>query len=316
MPSRSPSRREFLASASLLAVATACRGGGSRPAAAAPTAAIALPLRALGRTRRAVPALGLGCYPLGNLAEDAALAILGRALESGARYLDTAPSYNSGTSERYVGKAIRAWKREELHIATKTLARDGDAALKELEESLERLGTDYVDTLQVHAVHEDWESLFGSGKLLPALEAARERKQLRHIGITGHEDPQYLLAAMERYDFASALVPVNPIDCHHRSFVRELLPLAKAKGTAVIAMKVYAGGKLPQQRKLSPTDLVRFALAQAGVCVAVPGADSIERWNEAHAAALLPAPDAAEQRRMIEAALPYEGKDSEWYKDA
>ncbi len=274
--------------------------------------------RVLGRTGRKLPCLGLGCYPLGNLDEELAISIIQRAYQSGARYFDTAPSYANGRSERLVGRALRGVPRESFFLATKTLARDGDGARKELEESLERLGLDHLDSVQIHAVasRSDLDRALASDGAVHALEDAKKRGLVRHIGITGHADPAFLREGIERYAFDTALVPVNPLDCHHRSFVREFLPLAKEKGVAVIAMKIYAGGALPRAKDISASDLVRFALAQKGVAVAVPGADSIEHWDEARAAAVMPAPTAAEMEELIRRAGPHKGRASEWYKDA
>ena len=314
------SRRELLAGAAAAAFGAGlgrARGRESRPG---PREEVPLLERTLDRTGRILPCLGLGCFPLGELSsEEEAVALLARAFESGARYFDTAPSYGGGRSERRVGKGLARFPRERLFVATKTLEREGDAALAELEESLERLGMDYVDSVQVHEVgsEEDVKSLFRKAGVVAALESARDKKRLRHIGVTGHRDPQFLLQAIERYPFDTALVPVNPLDCHHRSFTRDFVPKAREKEVAVIAMKVYAGGALPRQRGEVPAaDLVRFALAQGGVCVAVPGADSASRWDEARAAAVSPPPDAAEQERLIARCGPHRGKASEWYKNA
>ncbi len=277
----------------------------------------ALELRKLGGTGRELPCLGLGCFPLGNLAdEEEAIAIVRRAHESGARYFDTAPSYASGESERLLDKALRGLAREELFVATKTLARDGDGALADLEGSLERLGLDYVDSVQIHAVasSQDLDRALAPDGAVKALESAREKKKLRHVGVTGHFAPAFLLEAIERHPFATALVPVNPLDTLHESFVRGFLPRARAKGVAVIAMKIYAGGHLASKAGVSAGDLVRFALAQEGVAVAVPGADSLAHWDEALGAALRPAPDAAEQEQLIRACGPHAGRSSEWYK--
>ncbi len=240
------------------------------------------------------------------------------AYERGARYFDTAPSYNQGVSERRVGLGLAEKPRESCWIATKTLERDGDAALAELEQSLERLGCDFVDSVQIHELRskEDVEGLFRPGGVVKALEDARERGKLRHIGVTGHRDPAFLLQAIEAYPFVSALVPVNPLDCHHLSFTRVFLPRAAAKGVAVVAMKVYAGGALPAQKPdLAISRLMAFALAQPGVCVAVPGADSPERWDEARHGALVAAPDGPAQEALVAAAGPHRGKKSEWYKN-
>jgi hypothetical protein len=74
-----------------------------------------LPRRAFGRDGRKLPVLGLGCFPLGNLPdEDAAVAIVARALDSGARYFDTAPSYSEGVSERRLGEGLKGFAREQL----------------------------------------------------------------------------------------------------------------------------------------------------------------------------------------------------------
>ena len=277
-----------------------------------------LPQRALGRTGRTLPVLGLGCYPLGNLAdEDAAVLLVKHALATGARYFDTAPSYGDGTSETRVGKGLKEHAREELFVATKTLERDGDKALAELERSLERLGMEYVDCVQLHEVRsaEDVEALFTKDGVVKALESAREKKKLRHIGITAHKDPAVLVQACERYDFATALVPVNPLDLKHASFIKEFLPTARAKELGVIAMKIYAGGALVGEgRKVQPGDLVRFALAQDGVTLAVPGAETVAHWDEARYAATQPLPDEKELARILEAVGAHQGKKSEWYK--
>jgi aryl-alcohol dehydrogenase-like predicted oxidoreductase len=151
--------------------------------------------------------------------------------------------------------------------------------------------------------------------VIKALESAREKKKLRHIGISAHRDPSVLVEACERYEFATALVPVNPLDVKHRSFIKDFLPFARGKGLGVIAMKVYAGGALVgAERKVQPSELVRFALAQEGVALAVPGADSVAHWDEARYAAAQPLPDDDECRRIIDAVGEHKGKASEWYK--
>jgi len=315
-------RRELLA----LLAASGClarRARGQEPAPDAKPAAeglaeAPLPKRVLGSTGRELPLLGLGCAPLGELAtDDEAVALVRRALESGARYFDTAPSYAVGVSERRLGLGLKDFAREKLYVATKTLERDGEAALAELERSLERLQLDFVDCVQVHEVRsaEDLEAALGPKGVVKALEAAREKKKLRHIGVTGHRDPAVLIQALERYEFASALVPVNPLDLQHRSFIKLFLPVAVARGTAVVAMKVYAGGALlGPDSKVSAVDLVRFALAQPGVVVAVPGASTLAHWEEARWAATQPLPDAAEQARIAAAVGSNEAGRSEWYK--
>lgn len=275
-----------------------------------------LPSAALGGTKRRLPRLGLGCFPLSTLAaEEPAVAVVRRALELGVRYFDTAPSYGNGSSERRVGAAIHGFDRASLYLATKTLARDADGARRELEESLKRLGVSFVDAIQVHEVHEDWESLFRKGGVVEGLEKAREEGLARFLGLTGHRDPAFVAKAIERHPFATALVPVNPIDPQHRSFVRDFLPAAAKRGVAVVAMKIFAGGKLLSEKRATAAELVGYALAQPQVSVIVPGCASVAELEEAHAAALAPLPGAEALAALEKKVGEHRGKDSEWYKN-
>ncbi len=304
-------RREFLARAAASAAAAALLG---RRALA--QEAKTLELRALGTTGRRLPRLGMGCFPLSTVQPDrAAVPIVERALELGVRYFDTAPSYGSGRSETLLGRALKGAKREELWIATKTLERGADGARRELERSLERLGVDYVDSIQCHEVHDDFESLFKKESVLDALKKAVDEKLVRHVGITCHRHPKYAKAAIERFPFATALVPVNAIDVQHFSFVKELLPFAAEKKVAVIAMKIFAGGKLVAGGALQASECLTFALAQPQVDVAVPGCGSVKEVDEAFAvAAGFVAPSDDILRDIERRAGRHEGTLTEWYK--
>lgn len=289
-----------------------------------------LPAAELGLTGRRVARLGIGAFPLGNLsAVEDGVAVLMEAFRLGVRYVDTAPSYGNGESERRVGIALARWKdandglkRDEFFIATKTLRRDADGARKELDESLERLGLSYVDSVQCHEVHNDWESLFSKGGAIEGLEKARDDGTVRHIGITGHRDPKWLIESIRRYPFATALVPVNPIDVQHKSFVREFLPVALDRKVPVIGMKVFGGGFLLNLRDdegkaaYTADDLLTYALAQDGVAVAVPGCDQLEHVRSAAASVAAYRKPDADFVRGLEAKAPrHTGKPTEWYKD-
>lgn len=298
------------------------------------TASRTLPTAILGRTGRTVPRLGLGCFPIGGLSkEEDAAAVLDAALLAGVRYLDTAPSYHAGRSESRVGAAVKRWiashvpdaraaARGELHVATKTLERSADGARRELESSLQRLGLDSVDCIQCHEVHDDWERLFDKDGALAGLEKARDEGLTKHIGITCHRDPSYAINAIKRFPFATALVPINPIDVQHHSFVRGFLPFAAENDIAVIAMKVFGGGFLLNTRDengepaYTPGDLLRYALAQPGVGVCVPGCETLEHVRvDAEAVRAFEQPDAAWLEAMEAKAGTHEGKSTEWYKD-
>ncbi len=303
-------RRQFL---HLSAAAVAARwiqdAPASRPA--------ALPAVALGKTGRVVPRLGLGCYPICQLPKEReAVDVLRHAFAQGIRYLDTAPSYGAGASETRIGLALDGFDRKEFFLATKTLERRADGARRELEQSLKRLRVDFVDSVQVHEVHDDVETVFAKGSVLEGLAKAREEGLVRWIGVTGHRDPKWVLAALERHEFATALVPVNPIDLQLHSFVKELLPKARARGVAVIAMKIFAAGALVAEGRVTARECLDWAFAQKDATVLVPGCRTIAEVDEALAAARAPESPSAVRLAEIERKVgTHGGKSTEWYKD-
>lgn len=313
------SRRRFVqaTSATVLAASAPWLHAQDDAAGDAAPAVAALPTATLAGTDRVLPRLGLGCYPIAGLRDaDEAIDVLRHALERGIRYLDTAPSYGRGSSESRIGRAIQGWDREQLFINTKTLERSADGARRELEESLRRLQTDYVDAIQVHAVHQDWESLFGDDAVLAGLSKARDEGLCRNIGITAHFNPKYLIESINRFDFDTALIPINPIDTKHMSFTRIGLPAARERGVGVIAMKIYAGGTLLREGRLSSGVCVRYALSQPGVDIIVPGCEKKSYIDKAWRAAIDFKPMTADEQRALEAEVgDHRGKDDEWYKD-
>ncbi|MEZ6015135.1 MAG: aldo/keto reductase [Planctomycetota bacterium] len=277
-----------------------------------------IPAREFGRTGRTLPRLGLGCQALGELEDHGAgQAIVERAYADGVRYFDTAPAYGWGKSEVRVGRGLAGVERAGIWINTKTLARTPEAARKGLRESLGRLKTAYVDSILLHAINtkEALREVLVSG-VPEVLLAAKEEGLVRHIGISGHADPGVIKQALFSFGFDLCLVPVNPIDTYKRSFVKDLLPHAEAQGLGVVAMKVLAGGYLPKARpKAAIGALVRYALAQRAVHVAVVGAKTLDEWALIRAALdVAEAPSAEEQAALIERVGPHEGQASEWYK--
>jgi aryl-alcohol dehydrogenase-like predicted oxidoreductase len=275
-----------------------------------------LPTITVGKTGRVLPRIGLGGYPICRIDEEQANAVLRHAFDRGVRYIDTAPSYGGGRSESRIGKALQAYDRSEFCIATKTLERHGSGARRELEQSLKRLELDYVDVMQVHEVHDDYETLFRPDGVIAALEKARDEKLIGHIGITGHRNPSYLIESIKRYPFATALVPVNPLDTKHLSFTRDFLPVAKERTVAVIAMKVFAGGSLLADDRFTAGELLRYALSQEHVSIVVPGCAAVDHIDEAIAAGVEFEPINAEEAAALEERVgEHRGRSSEWYKE-
>lgn len=204
--------------------------------------------RPFGRTGESVPVLGLGCQRIvdtNGCGEDEAQAILHRALDGGMRYFDTAWVYALGQSEKRLGKVAEK-RRGEMWIATKTLERTCDGALRQLEESLERLRTDRVEEWRLHCVNDraELDRCFAADGAIHALTKARDQGMVRYLGITGHSDACILSEALRRFPFDSTLFTVAPVDPGHPDFLGALLPAARASGAAVVGMRALAGGAL------------------------------------------------------------------------
>lgn len=309
------SRRDFLAG---VAAMPFCGLGPQDPVPA--DGASAMPRRALGRTGIDVPILGLGTHPLGTLPdeqEDAAVAVITRAFELGVRYFDTAPSYDRHRAERRLGKALRG-KRDQIVLATKSYELPAAKALAELDDSLRALGTDHVDIFQIHAIGDDDDrrrKLDAEHGVLAAALTAQKAGKCRHIGFTGHAEPAVLAQCLDAFEFATVLLPVNCADPLWVSFVQQVLPKARAKGTAVVAMKVFAAGQLASaEAKVTAAECVRWALSQ-DVAVAVPGCRTIAEL-ELDIAAVRPfVPMPADEQRAVTARVgTHPGNALEWYK--
>lgn len=171
---------------------------------------ITIPKMNFGSTGHMSSRVLLGAAAFGGSTPERASAVLDRALEVGVNHIDTAASY--GASELNIAPWL-AVNRSRVFLATKTGTRDGAGARAELELSLERLGTDRVDLIQLHNLveQEDWDQAHGPGGAVEALVQAQSEGLCSHIGVTGHglRIPQMHLKSLERFPFASVLVPLN-----------------------------------------------------------------------------------------------------------
>ncbi|MBW4572021.1 MAG: aldo/keto reductase [Tolypothrix carrinoi HA7290-LM1] len=244
-----------------------------------------MPERVLGRTEIKVPIFGLGGAGQTPLSwegrERDAVAIIEKALQLGIRYFDTASSY--GPSEDYLGKVLPP-HRSKLFLASKTDKRDRDGAWRELERSLKRLNTDYLNLWQLHHVSfpQELDTIFSASGAIKAVEEAIEQKLVRFAGITGHHDPKVIAEGLRRYPFHTTLIPVNAADKHHpRPFLPVVLPIAQQQNVAVIAMKVPAYGRLFKPGGLSGMQqALGYSLSQPGVQCCVIAAETIAQLEE------------------------------------
>ena len=265
-----------------------------------------LPTRPLGATGVTVPVLGYGTAPLGK--EDVTRAhaerCLNHAIDRGITYLDTSPDYGS---EPHVGAVMRT-RRDEVFLATKVNKRSREGALDELQRSLEKLQTDHIDLIQVHAVNAwaDLEQVLAPDGVVTGLLRAREQGLVRHIGITGHARPELLGHALERFPFDTVLVALGMADRLVTSPETFVLPKAQERNVGVIAMKVFGHGSF-RSRDLA----LRYSLGLPGVALAIVGMDD-ESQIDGNVALLddLGPLSAAEEQRLVDEVRPLVERDA------
>jgi len=238
-----------------------------------------LPRRKLGATGEVVTLLGVGGYHVGAADDEAAAReIVEAALEQGVRFFDNAESYQRGRAERWMGAALRG-ERERVFLMSKThepRERSAESAWRHLGGTLDRLGTDYLDLWQLHAISspKDVDRAFATGGAMEAILDAKADGLVRYVGVTGHSDPAAHLRALEHWDaglrFDCVQMPINPADHHRRSFQTAVLPKLVERGIGVIAMKTAAAGALLEQSICTLEECRRFAWSLP-ISVAVVG---------------------------------------------
>ncbi|HTW97695.1 MAG TPA: aldo/keto reductase [Acidimicrobiales bacterium] len=230
----------------------------------------------LGATGLDVSKICLGCMSFGEpdrgdhtwtLPEEQSREIIRRAVEAGINFFDTANVYSAGSSEEIVGRALHDFaRRDEIVLATKVCGRMHDgpngaglsrkAILSELDDSLHRLGTDYVDLYQIHR--------FDSGvpieETLEALNDVVRAGKARYIGASSMWAWQFatMLQTSTRHGWARFVTMQNHYNLLYREEEREMLPLCAAEGIGVIPWSPLARGRLTrdwdEQTERSATD--------------------------------------------------------------
>jgi predicted aldo/keto reductase-like oxidoreductase len=240
-----------------------------------------IPKRKLGKTGVEVTILGLGGEGVLRTHgyDRAAYDLINRALDLGINYCESARAYDG--SESYYGKALRE-RRGEVFLTSKSHDRRKAGALAHLTQTLRNMQTDHLDLWQVHDVRTDADikEIFAPGGAIEAFVEAKEKGLVRFIGVTGHHDPAVIRACIERFPFDTVLLPVNPAEPAHESFIDEALPSARERNMGIIGMKVYLRGfaaKIPGYTGMEP--FFRFALSQP-VSTVVIGCDDLRQLEE------------------------------------
>jgi predicted aldo/keto reductase-like oxidoreductase len=276
-----PTRREFLGLGAT-GVASAMLARLEAEAAQFVPPAGKMPTRVLGKTGVRVSILALGGQSAATdfPSDELAAKFINDCIDAGINYLDTAPVYSfkgdPRNSERRFGRAI-AHRRDDVYLATKTMKRSADEALRDIETSLKLLQTDHLDCLQVHCVDpkEDLARLGKPDGVYTLLRKLRDQKVIRFIGVTTHLGADVLKQAIEMYEFDTVLTTFNPTK-ERRPYEELFLPAAQKQNLGLVAMKTMGGasrydhmgltgvpGRLVgnDPGRASPERLLRYALS-------------------------------------------------------
>ena len=216
----------------------------------------------LGSAGLEVSRICLGCMSYGvpergphpwTLNEAESRPFIKQALEAGINFFDTANVYSDGTSEEIVGRALKDFaRREEVVIATKVHGRmrpgpNGQglsrrAILTEIDHSLRRLGTDYVDLYQIHR----FDPKVQIEETLEALHDVVKAGKARYIGASSMYAWQFakMLSTSAQHGWTRFVTMQNHVNLMHREEEREMLPLCRAEGVGVLPWSPLARGKL------------------------------------------------------------------------
>jgi len=244
--------------------------------------------RTLGRTGLKVSALGFGCGDVGGLMVRGTPADrergVARAIELGINYLDTAPAYGSGESEKNLGQVLRALKPAAIvgtkwRLAAADLADVPGAVARSVEQSLGRLGLERVDLLHLHNLigRVGEERPLGVTRVLEAVEPAvrrlQEQGKVRFFGVTASGETGALHRALASGAIDTAQVVFNllnptgayalPVGYPAQDYDR-LLVLAREQGVGTIGIRVLAGGALSGQAARHPTAIPSVAPIASG----------------------------------------------------
>lgn len=284
----------------------------------------AMPYRTLGHTGERVSAIGIGGWHLGlpDVSEELAIRIVRDAVDRGVNFLDNSWDYNDGKSEKRAGKALKDGYRDRVFLMTKLDGRSKEAAAKQLDESLERMGVDCIDLVQHHEVirYEDADRIFRDDGANAALLEAKAAGKLRYIGFTGHKDPHIHLHTLDvarehGFTFDAVQMPLNVMDAHYRSFEKLVLPELVRQNIGVLGMKSMANGIILRSGTVSAPECLRYALSLP-TSVVITGCDSMEILDQAIDAAVnfQPLDDEEREALLARTAAPAKSGEYELFK--
>jgi len=198
--------------------------------------------RPYGNTNIDLSILGFGGILVMDCEPKEASRMVAKSVDCGINYFDVAPSY--GNAEERLGPALEPY-RKDVFLACKTGERSREKAERELMQSLKNMKTDYFDLYQLHAMttREDVEQAAAPGGALSFLIDAKNKGIIRHIGFSAHS-VEVAIELLDLFNFDSLLFPLNWTHYFQANFGPQVVEKAVKKGTAVLALKALAYGKI------------------------------------------------------------------------
>ncbi len=245
--------------------------------------------RILGKTGLKISRMGFGGIPIQRVDEKITRELIHRLADEGVNYIDTAKAYT--VSEVYLGYALEGI-RDKFVLATKSMARTKEAMAKDIDDSLAKLRTDYIDLYQVHNPNAaNVDQVIAEGGALEALMEAREAGKIGHIGITLHS-VELFERALEMDWVETIMFPYNLVEQQ----ASELIKTCAEKNIGFIDMKPLAGGAIEDA-----TLALRYICANKDVDVVIPGMADMEEIDQNIAACNDDSPLTEEENDKIQA---------------
>jgi uncharacterized protein len=218
-----------------------------------------IPRRTLGKTGLSVSVLGLGGFHQLEVGQDTVEQLVDMYLAAGGNYIETARGYGAGASEHKLGRALQG-RRDDVVLVSKTGKRDAEGAWREVNESLDALGTDRLDILIYHCLTQDADvdAIARPGGAAEAFRRAQEQGLVGYTAASAHW-PLSLLPAMDRLGLDAVMYWVSYlVPCNYPELYHTVAPRARELGVGIIGMKPLGDGYLHRSVGAAFT----YALAQ------------------------------------------------------
>ncbi len=297
MATKGINRRQFIHTTALGALSTGLAvtrlASAVQPAPTSPEATPKILYRALGRTGLTIPLVSFGV--MNSDSPD----LIRKALDMGVTHLDTAHVYLRGKSEKVIGEVLQdRGGRDKVYIATKMRfnadsdkgvfsAEDGGAhpgateanLAEQLETSLKRLRTDYVDILYLHNCLTP--AMVTYEPMMEAFAKLKKQGKARFIGISTHtKEPECIRAAADAQIWDVVETAQNFLK-ENREEIRKASAYAAEKGVGIICMKTQGGVQLNQEKKVEVNHAaaLKWVLNDQNVCTAIPGITTFDQLD-------------------------------------